>query len=148
MELLGKLVDKSLVWVDQGVGAEARYRMLETIRQYAHEKLHEMGGEEAVRDRHLVYFLGMAEGAEPRLRHEDGAIWMDRLEMELDNLRLALEWSLAGGSAGEAGRRAASRRARLGKAARQWEKQRPAASHPEMEGQGWTAFRSRGSRRV
>ena len=103
LDLLGKLVDKSLVWVDQGLGAEARYRMLETIRQYAHEKLHEMGGEAAVRDRHLVYFLGMAEGAEPRSRHEDGAIWMDRLEMELDNLRLALEWSLAGGFAGGSG---------------------------------------------
>ena len=99
-ELLAQLVDKSLVLAAQAqdssrAGNEMRYRMLETIRQYAHERLLEASWGEAVRDRHLDYFLELARQAEPNLRARDQIIWLDRLEEELDNLRLALEWSLA-----------------------------------------------------
>ena len=74
---------------------ERRYRMLETIRQYARDKLHDLGAGLHVRDRHLAYFLLLSEEAEPYLRSAEQAAWLDRLDTELDNLRLALEWSLA-----------------------------------------------------
>jgi predicted ATPase/class 3 adenylate cyclase len=109
LDLLTQLVDKSLVIAleasgpleanTDGPGPEAppetRYRMLETIRQYARDKLHDTGGGGAVRDRHLAYFLLLAEEAEPYLRRGSQVAWLDRLDAELDNIRLALEWSQA-----------------------------------------------------
>ena len=94
MDLLALLVDKSLVIAEPGA-RESRYRMLETIRQYARERLLETGGGERMHDRHLAYFLQLAEQAEPHLRAWGMVEWLERLETELDNLRLALEWSLA-----------------------------------------------------
>ena len=88
------LVEKSLVILDQGSGSAGRYHLLETIRQYAHEKLSETGGGMAVRDRHLEYFMGLAERAEPELISPRQVTWLKRLDDELDNLRAALEWSL------------------------------------------------------
>jgi predicted ATPase/DNA-binding SARP family transcriptional activator len=95
LDTLARLVDKSLVEVDtpQGV-AEARYRLLETIRQYAREKLFVSGEAEQVRDRHLDFFLQFAEGAEPKLRSAEQLAWLERLETEHDNLRAALAWAL------------------------------------------------------
>ncbi len=100
LDLLAQLVDKSLVIpVDAAPTTAAptgmRYRLLETIRQYARDRLHDAGGGSAVRDRHLDYFLRLAEEAEPQLRRGEQVAWLDRLEGELDNVRLALEWSLA-----------------------------------------------------
>ncbi|HEX2036280.1 MAG TPA: LuxR C-terminal-related transcriptional regulator [Chloroflexota bacterium] len=90
---LGRLVDKSLVLAEPHHG-EVRYRLLETIRQYAAERLEEAGETEATRDRHLDHFLALAEGMEPeRLRDMDA--WRTRLELEHDNLRAALEWGLS-----------------------------------------------------
>ncbi len=96
-DILGRLVDKSLVNVEPGNGAEMRYRMLGTIQQYASERLSELGAGREARDRHLAYFLILAEQAEPYLRLEEAAGWMDRLELEIDNIRQALDWSLVGG---------------------------------------------------
>ncbi len=91
--LLAQLVDKSLALAEQGKDCENRYRLLETIRQYAGEKLVEAGGSEPVRDRHMAYFARLANQAEPHLRSREQIQWLDRLEAELDNIRSALEWS-------------------------------------------------------
>ena len=92
-ELLAHLVDKSLVLAEQQGGA-ARYRMLETIRQYALAKLLESNETNAVRDRHLSFCLRLAEDAEPHLSGPAQATWFARLERDYANLRAAHEWSL------------------------------------------------------
>jgi len=95
LDLLTQLVNKSLVVVMEGSqGRERRYRMLETIRQYAREKLLEAGGSEIVRDKHLAYFVKLVEEAEPELYRANQLSWLNRLEDELDNIRMAIEWSL------------------------------------------------------
>ena len=68
--------------------------MLETIRQYAHEKLVDEKEAETVRARHMQYFLQLAEGLAPKIRSREQIETLDRLELELGNLRLALEWGL------------------------------------------------------
>ena len=80
--------------VDQKIGRETRYRFHEIVRQYAREKLFESGGSELARDRHLAYFVKLAERAEPELYRADQVRWQNRLWAELDNLRLAMEWAL------------------------------------------------------
>ena len=94
LDLLGQLVNKSLILVIEEAGPETRYRMLETIREYAQEKLVEAGENEHARDRHLVYFAELTERCEGKIRGPDQAVTLNRLKAELDNLRLALEWSL------------------------------------------------------
>jgi predicted ATPase len=96
LELLTQLINKSLVVVDADQEIETRYRLLETVRQYAREKLSEAGEGLEVRDRHLQYFLGLAERAEPQVQGAEQQAWLDRLEVEHDNFRAALEWSLGG----------------------------------------------------
>jgi predicted ATPase/DNA-binding CsgD family transcriptional regulator len=91
---LGRLVDKSLVLAEQGDG-QARYRLLETIRQYARDRLREAGEAAGCHDRHLDHFLALAEEAEPELYQPDQDTWLARLEAEHDNLRAALEWGLS-----------------------------------------------------
>jgi non-specific serine/threonine protein kinase len=90
LDLLTALVDKSLAVYDEHAGG--RYRLLETVRQYAQEELANTPDAARVRDRHLDYFLSMAEQAEPRLRGPDQAPWLERLESDHDNLLAALEW--------------------------------------------------------
>jgi predicted ATPase/class 3 adenylate cyclase len=94
--LLG-LVNKSLVNVEEQDG-KSRYRFLETIRQYAMEKLLESGEAVNVRDRHLDYFLQRMEPSLQRDQRIFGALpddteWLDRMEREHDNLRAALQWA-------------------------------------------------------
>lgn len=96
--LLG-LVNKSLVNVEEQDG-KSHYRFLETIRQYAMEKLLESGEAIEVRDRHLDYFLQSTKQAPQREERIFGALpndieWLDRMEQEHDNLRAALEWSIS-----------------------------------------------------
>jgi predicted ATPase/class 3 adenylate cyclase len=93
------LVNKSLVNVEEQDG-KSRYRFLETIRQYAMEKLLESGEAVEVRDRHLDYFLRSTEQTPQHEQRLYGALpddteWMDRVEREHDNLRAALEWSVS-----------------------------------------------------
>jgi len=94
LDLLTQLVNKSLILVEHKQGQETRYHMLETIRQYAREKLWAAGEGESMRRRHLAYFVDLAERAEPNLRAFGMVMWLDRLEMELDNIRFALEYAL------------------------------------------------------
>ncbi len=95
LDLTASLVDKCLVEVVEGHGGETRYRMLETVRQYGLERLDEAGQVEATRHRHSHFFAELAERAEPRLRGPKMRAWLERLEVEHDNFRTALEWSLA-----------------------------------------------------
>ncbi|HLK56982.1 MAG TPA: BTAD domain-containing putative transcriptional regulator, partial [Chthonomonadaceae bacterium] len=89
LDLLSSLVDKSLVGFEVGMRGEGRYHLLETLRQYSRERLKERQEEKALRNRHLEFFLALAEDAERRHIEEDLAGW---LETEHDNLRLALAW--------------------------------------------------------
>jgi len=98
LDLLSLLIDKSLVMAEQQRGG-LRYRLLEQIRQYAFGKLGEVGSVERTRDRHLDYFLRLAEDAEPKLRLTEQSIWVERLAVEHDNLRTALDWGLTTGNA-------------------------------------------------
>jgi predicted ATPase/DNA-binding CsgD family transcriptional regulator len=98
LELLSSLVDKSLVVVVRG-DEDSRYRMLETVRQYASGKLGEAAEWGAVRNRHANYLLELAEEAEPALAGPEQAAWLERLEVEHDNLRVALAWLTERGEA-------------------------------------------------
>lgn len=93
LELLGQLVNKSLVITDERRG-EFRYRLLDTIRQYAHEELLKSGDASQVQKHYLDFFVKLAEEAELQLMGKHQLIWLDRLESEMDNLRAALEWSM------------------------------------------------------
>jgi DNA-binding CsgD family transcriptional regulator len=90
-DLVSRLVDKSLVAVDLSAG-EARYRLLEVLRQYAWQRLDERHEVEPVRQRHAGYYLMFAEAVEPELRGSNQVRWLERLEQEHDNLRAALRW--------------------------------------------------------
>lgn len=92
VDLLTSLTDKSLVLAETS-GASVRYRLLETVRQYAKDRLTESGNGDTWRNRHLDYFLALAEEAEPRLTSAEQQQWLERLEAEHDNLRSALAWS-------------------------------------------------------
>lgn len=91
LDLLTDLTEKSLVFVAGEAGGERRYRLLETIREYAQEKLTESGEAEAVYALHRDWFLQFALTAEPQLQGQEQAQWMERLEADHDNLRIALE---------------------------------------------------------
>lgn len=93
LDLLSHLVDKSLVIVER-VGDEVRYRRLETIRQYAREKLFETDESARLRDKHLEYFMRFAERSEKKLQGRGQKKELTRLEHDHDNLRAALEWSI------------------------------------------------------
>jgi predicted ATPase/class 3 adenylate cyclase len=95
LDLLSRLVEKSLVMFDEQ-DATARYRLLETVRLYGQEMLTAAGEEPAVRARHRDWYLIMAERAEPALAGPEQKDWLDRLELEHDNFRAALRWSLSG----------------------------------------------------
>jgi predicted ATPase/class 3 adenylate cyclase/Tfp pilus assembly protein PilF len=92
LDLLTNLVSKSLVIFEER-DEEARYRLLETVRQYARDKLLETGEAARVRDRHRDWFVAFVERAESALQGPDQALWLKRLETEHDNIRAALEWS-------------------------------------------------------
>jgi predicted ATPase/DNA-binding CsgD family transcriptional regulator len=100
LEILSRLVDKSLIIVGTAGDGGVRYRLLEPVRQYARERLEASGEAEAVRGRHAEYFLALVEEAEPRLLGTEGATWRGHLDMEHDNLRTALYWTLDGGDTG------------------------------------------------
>jgi predicted ATPase/DNA-binding SARP family transcriptional activator len=106
LETLAHLVDKSLVMVAQA-GGVARYRLLETVRQYSREKLREMGEAEVVEQQHAHFCLTWAEAAAPELRGGQQVARLDRLEQEHDNLRAALVWSMTPAGSAEVGLRLA-----------------------------------------
>jgi len=107
LDLMTQLVNKSLIIAEREQGQEARYRMLETIRQYAIERLLEAGEAERTRNRHFEFFMQWAERVEPLVRGLQQLEWLNRVEAEHDNLRAALEWGLAQAERGEASLRLA-----------------------------------------
>jgi predicted ATPase/TolA-binding protein len=94
LNLLEQLINKSLVIKDE-TQSESRYRMLETMRQYANEKLVESGKSDVLRDNHLDYFLNLAETAAPHLIQTEQLEWLAQLDADYENLRAALEWALS-----------------------------------------------------
>jgi predicted ATPase/DNA-binding CsgD family transcriptional regulator len=98
LDLLARLVDKSLVQVRRSDAEEDRYGMLETIRLYARPRLVDGGEAGPTRDRHAAFFVGLAERAEPALALAGGPAWLARLEREHDDLRAALAWLDAAGT--------------------------------------------------
>jgi predicted ATPase/DNA-binding SARP family transcriptional activator len=92
IKLLTQLVDKSLVMAETQ-DREARYRLLETVRQYAQEKLVAARESKRILERHLSFYLDMAEQAESHLQGPSQAFWLVRLESEHPNLRAALDYS-------------------------------------------------------
>jgi predicted ATPase/class 3 adenylate cyclase len=93
---LAALADKSLLKQEEGVVGEPRFELLETIREYALERLTTSGETEALQRQHAAYFLTVAEAAEPHLHDRDQVAWGKRLEQEQDNLRAVLAWSHSG----------------------------------------------------
>jgi predicted ATPase/DNA-binding SARP family transcriptional activator len=102
--LLNLLRDSSLIGVID-IPGEVRFSLLETIREYASERLDLMGEREALSERHLDYFLALAQSAEGELTGSNQGVWLDRLNREHDNLRSALAWSAMRASSAEAGLR-------------------------------------------
>jgi predicted ATPase/class 3 adenylate cyclase len=97
LDVIGSLVGRSLVRQVDEADEGTRFSMLETVREFAGEQL-EMSGEadEAARA-HADFFLALAEAAEPHLKGPEQSLWLTRLELEHDNLRAALAWTLARG---------------------------------------------------
>jgi predicted ATPase/class 3 adenylate cyclase len=94
LEGLSSLLDKSLLRQEEGIEGEPRFVMLETIREYARERL-ELSGEAAeVRRMHAEYFLALAEHDASEQQGPEEAAWLERLDLEHDNLRAALSWTL------------------------------------------------------
>jgi len=92
LDLVGSLVDKSLVVADHSPGGSVRYRLLETIRQYCAQELLRADGDDTVlrvRARHAEYYLELAETAAPELDGPSQAVWLRRLDPDWENLRAA-----------------------------------------------------------
>jgi non-specific serine/threonine protein kinase len=99
LDLLTQLVEKSLVMRMDRSGAEARYRVMSTIRQYGLEKLEETAEMKLAAEAFLKYAVCMAGDAAVGLWSSQQVNWLDRLELELDNLRHAMEWTIQNGMA-------------------------------------------------
>ncbi|MCX0269662.1 winged helix-turn-helix domain-containing protein [Nocardia zapadnayensis] len=106
LELLTALTEKSLLLT--AAESEPRYRMLDTIRQYARDRLEESGEADAARRGHLAYFTGLAATAEPHLRRGEQLEWLAALGAEHDNIAVAMRGALAAGDAAGALRLAAA----------------------------------------
>jgi predicted ATPase/DNA-binding XRE family transcriptional regulator len=103
-ELLGSIVEQSLVVAEPQDHGGTRYGMLEPVRQYAVERLQESGEAEEAHRRHATFFLRLAESAYPELRGPRQVEWLERLERENGNLRAAMGWALSEDEAEIAGR--------------------------------------------
>ncbi|HEX6506063.1 MAG TPA: helix-turn-helix domain-containing protein [Chloroflexota bacterium] len=91
------LVESSLIFPIDEASEEPRYRMLDTIREYAAEQLAAAGERETARTRHAWYYVRLAEEAEPALQDRDQGHWYPRLEREHDNFGAAFDWLLESG---------------------------------------------------
>ena len=104
LAIVTALVDQSLVRLVEQVAGEPRFGMLETIREYAGERLSARGYEDLVGQHHAQYFLAVAEEAEPELAKAQLKQWGDRLEADHDDFRTALGWLLERGQVEQTGR--------------------------------------------
>jgi tetratricopeptide (TPR) repeat protein len=94
VDLLSQLVDKSLVVADDNADGGVRYRLFESIRQYAQERLEADGDTAAVRRRHADHYVELAETAGPHLRSRDQLDWIKVVAAEIDNFRAAFDWAV------------------------------------------------------
>jgi predicted ATPase/class 3 adenylate cyclase len=101
------LVDKSLLRQEEGLDGEPRFTMLETVSEYAIERLEESGEAESIRRQHANYFLALAEAAELHRYTATQGLWLRRLDAEHDNMRVALAWSQTAAASADAGARLA-----------------------------------------
>jgi non-specific serine/threonine protein kinase len=105
LDLLAQLVNKSMVILERQPGGETRYQMLETIRQYASEKLHDCGESEFMRNCHLTWYVQLAETIGPGLSTSERLVWTRKFVIEQDNFTAALTWALEDGVDPQAGLR-------------------------------------------
>jgi predicted ATPase/DNA-binding SARP family transcriptional activator/Tfp pilus assembly protein PilF len=108
LETLSSLLDQNLVVERRRPDGDLRFGMLETIREFALEQLIASGLETAVRDTHASYYLELGERAREAFKGADQAAWLERIDLEHDNLRAALGWLLRIGAADRALRLAAA----------------------------------------
>ena len=101
---LGTLVEQSLVTVDPDAGGEARYGMLEPVRQYAREKLEQSGETQGVLREHAAFFLALSRRAGSGMWGPRQGEWLERLDRENGNLQAAIGWALGAGEAATAAR--------------------------------------------
>ena len=92
LDVLGRLVDQSLVTTHRVEGGTTRYSMLETVRQYAQDRLNDAAEGEATRNRHLEFYVTFAEEAEAELFGREQGAWFARLDLERENLLAAHSW--------------------------------------------------------
>jgi predicted ATPase len=98
---VASLIDKNLVRRREQAGGTVRLMMLETIREFGLECIEECGEVEMMRRAHAVYYLALAEEAEPELRGPQQVTWLEQLEREHDNLRATLRWAVEQEEAGQ-----------------------------------------------
>lgn len=91
---LESLLNKNMVFQAEGPGDSPRFFMLETIREYALERLADSGEAESLRDRHLAYFLGLGEAMEPGFRWHHQLLFLEHTDAEMGNFRAAYEWAM------------------------------------------------------
>ncbi len=101
LEVLGRLVEHSLVRLWETDDGRARYSMLELLRMYALEQLDSSAERESARERHAQHFLRLAEQAAPHLQDESQRYWIGKLEQDHGNLRAALRWAKDRSSGGD-----------------------------------------------
>ncbi|TMB50246.1 MAG: adenylate/guanylate cyclase domain-containing protein [Chloroflexi bacterium] len=99
LQAMNALVGKSLLRQREAPDGEPRFGMLETVLEYASDRLRTDFDADATHDRMALFFLAFAEEAEPHLTREEQAVWLDRCEGELPNLRRALDWAVEAGRA-------------------------------------------------
>jgi predicted ATPase/DNA-binding CsgD family transcriptional regulator len=102
LDLLSSLVEKNLLRQREGPDGESRFRMLETVREFALERLEAHGETDGVRRAHAAYIVAFVEEAAPHLRCAQRDRWLRRIDPEMDNLRAVVAWSGAGADGGEA----------------------------------------------
>lgn len=95
MDGIAALLDNCLLQQEEGIDGEYRFTLLTTLREFTLDRLAANGEWDALRQRHADYFLTFAKLAEPELTGKDQIVWSERVEKDLDNLRAALDWTLA-----------------------------------------------------
>jgi predicted ATPase len=100
LDIVTRLVDRSLVQVGEDASG-ARYRLLETIRQYAGERLASSSEQDVIRGRHLAYFAALADRADAEMQTTGLFRWLPVLDAEHDNLRAAFDWGVGSASSND-----------------------------------------------